>query len=222
MIDVIVIYLIETILFTITSFFVGLSGALVPGPMLTLTMTNSIEKGHIAGPLISLGHIIAEIILIILIFAGLSWIIGSETATFLIGTLGGLVLIYMGIVIYRTKPDVYTYENKENNKYGPLLSGLISSISNPYFFIWWATIGCAFMFKGLAIAGIMGFLGFLTGHWAADIGWYSLVSFLTSKGFRIMNNNHFKIIMMICGLFLIILGSYFIISAQITLISIVG
>ncbi len=74
--------LIEILLFIITSFAVGLSGALVPGPMLTVTISDSLKRGFIAGPLIVIGHYIAELALILLIFAGLGWFIGSSTAVF--------------------------------------------------------------------------------------------------------------------------------------------
>lgn len=208
--------MIETVLFIATSFLVGLSGALVPGPMLTVTISDSVQKGFKAGPLVVLGHFLVEIALIILILAGLGWLIGSTTAAFVIGTVGGLVLVFMGYRISSSSNPLTDSSSKEMlaQRYGPVLGGVITSISNPYFFIWWATIGCAFMFKGLELAGIFGLIGFLVGHWSADLSWYSTVSFFTSKGSKIMTDNHYKIIMRICGIFLIILGIYFVLTAQ--------
>jgi threonine/homoserine/homoserine lactone efflux protein len=221
----------EILLFAATSFLVGLSGALVPGPMLTVTISDSLKKGFLAGPLVVLGHFIAEVVLIILILAGLSWIIGSDKATLIIGTLGGVMLIYLGYSISKSSlrlPDSSGEVSKgEANKgevpkkYGSVLGGILTSISNPYFFIWWATIGFAFMFRGLELAGIFGLLGFLLGHWSADLGWYSMVSFLTSRGSKIMNMAHYKIIMKVCGIFLVILGIYFVLNAANSLNSLI-
>lgn len=209
------VHLIEVILFAATSFVVGLSGAIVPGPMLTVTISDSMKKGFKAGPMVVSGHIIAEIILIVLIFAGLGWLIGSSTASFIIGTLGGIMLILMGYNITRSSQPVSDVsDDAEVKRYGPVIKGFMTSVSNPYFFIWWATVGCAFMFKGLELAGAVGVLGFIIGHWASDLGWFSTVSFLTSRGSGIMNEKHYKIIMTICGAFLIVLGVYFILSAQ--------
>ncbi|WP_342593116.1 LysE family transporter [Methanobacterium aggregans] len=209
------VHLIEVILFAATSFVVGLSGAIVPGPMLTVTISDSMKKGFKAGPMVVSGHIIAEIILIVLIFAGLGWLIGSSTASFIIGTLGGIMLILMGYNITRSSQPVSEVSDYgEVKRYGPVIKGFMTSVSNPYFFIWWATVGCAFMFKGLELAGAVGVLGFIIGHWASDLGWFSTVSFLTSRGSGIMNEKHYKIIMTICGAFLIVLGVYFILSAQ--------
>lgn len=209
----------ETLLFAAASFLVGLSGTLVPGPMLTVTITDSLRKGFSAGPLVVLGHLLVEIILVILILSGLNWLIGSNKAAFIIGTMGGAMLIYLGCRIsmsYIGLPDSWEESSKEeiSKKYGSVLRGILTSITNPYFFIWWATIGFAFMFQGLKLAGIIGLLGFLLGHWSADLSWYSLVSFLTSRGSKIMTPHHYRIIMRVCGIFLVILGIYFILTAS--------
>jgi len=135
----------------------------------------------------------------------------------IIGTLGGIMLIYMGYNNSKSSNKLLNIQKDGlSQRYGSVFGGIITSISNPYFFIWWATIGMAFMFKGLEIAGIIGLLGFLIGHWFADMSWYSSVSFLTSKGSEIMTDEHYDMIMKICGIFLIILGIYFLITAQLS------
>ncbi len=205
--------MIETVLFALTSFGVGLSGAMVPGPMLTVTISDSVKKGFKAGPLVILGHFITELIIMIAILAGLSWIIGSQTAVFMIGVFGGLVLIFMGYNISKTDEKLSDIKNNENTqKYGSIMGGIITSITNPFFYIWWATVGCAFMFKGLELAGIIGLIGFIIGHWSADLSWFSIVSFFSSRGSKIMNDKTYRTVMVICGIFLVLLGAYFILS----------
>lgn len=210
------IIVIEILLFTITSFAVGLSGALVPGPMLTVTISDSLKKGFIAGPLIVLGHFIAELSLILLIFGGLGFLIGSSTSAFIIGTLGGFVMVLMGyrIVYSSNSLKEIKEENEISKRYGPVLSGFLTSVANPFFFIWWATIGWAFIFKGLELAGFFGVLAFIIGHWTSDLGWFSLVSFFTSRGSHVMTEKHYKIMMNASGVFLMILGVYFLLNAQ--------
>jgi len=206
--------LIETVLFALTSFGVGLSGALVPGPMLTVTISDSVKKGFKAGPLIILGHFITELAIMLAILAGLGWIIGSQTAVFIIGTFGGLVLIFMGYNISKPDKILSDIEKEEygTQKYGSVMGGIITSLSNPFFYIWWATIGCTFMFKGLELAGIVGLLGFIIGHWSADLSWFSTISFFSSRGSKVMADRTYKVVMMICGVFLVLLGFYFILS----------
>lgn len=208
--------MLELLILILTSFAVGLSGAVVPGPMLTVTVSDSVKKGFLTGPLVVLGHFIAEIILIIFILAGFSWLAGSTEAAIIIGTLGGIILIYMGYNTLKSTADLQDISDSEelSSRYGSVLKGVLTSVSNPYFFIWWATIGLAFLFKGLEIAGLVGLIGFLIGHWSADLGWFSMVSFFSSKGSKIMSENQYKLIMKVCGLFLMVLGAYFLITAQ--------
>jgi threonine/homoserine/homoserine lactone efflux protein len=210
---------IEVILFAATSFWVGLSGALVPGPMLTVTISDSLNKGFRAGPLVVLGHVIVESCLIFLLILGLGWLIRSDKAAMVIGSVGGLMLIYLGYRIARSpSPPQIPGDGKPVQTRGSVLSGIITSISNPYFFIWWATVGWAFMLKGIELAGVAGILGFLVGHWTSDLSWYSLVSFFSSKGRHILPGKRYKILMIICGIFLITLGGYFIYTAILNLI----
>jgi len=206
--------LIEIALFALTSFGVGLSGALVPGPMFTVTVSDSVKKGFKTGPMIILGHIMTEILMMIVILAGLGQILGSQTAAFIIGIFGGTVLIFMGYSTSRSNTTLSNIKTEEdrNQKYGSFIKGVITSISNPYFFIWWGTIGLAFMFKGLALAGIIGILAFSIGHWLADLSWFSVVSFASSRGTKFMSDEAYKVVMVICGVFLILLGVYFIVS----------
>jgi threonine/homoserine/homoserine lactone efflux protein len=208
--------LIDIIIFIATSFAVGLSGALVPGPMMTVTISDSLKKGFIAGPLVVIGHFIAEFTLIILIFAGLRWFISSSTAVFIIGTLGGLMMVLMGSKIVGSSNSLNEIrdDNEISKNYSSILNGIITSFSNPFFFIWWATIGWAFMFKGLELAGIIGIFGFLIGHWTSDLSWFSVVSFFTSRGSQVMTEKHYKLLMNASGVFLIILGVYFMLNAQ--------
>lgn len=204
----------ETVLFAITSFGVGLSGAIVPGPMLTVTISDSIKNGFKAGPLIILGHFITEIAMMIIIMAGLGWIIGSQAAIFYIGIFGGVALILMGYDIFRQDKTLSYLKDKDNqvHKYGSIMGGIITSLSNPFFYIWWATIGCAFMFKGMELAGLVGLMGFVIGHWSADLSWFSIISFFSSRGTKLMHEKTYKSAMTICAVFLVSLGIYFILS----------
>jgi len=185
--------------------------------MLTVTISDSLKKGSKAGPLVVLGHYIAEITLMILLVLGLGWAIGSKTVTMIIGGVGGLMLIYIGYTIAKSPiPSEIPGEEESGGKRGSILSGVLASVTNPYFYLWWATVGWAFMLKGIELAGIIGVLSFLVGHWGADLAWYSLVSFFTSKGRHVLPGKRYKIMMIICGVFLVLLGVYFIYSTLIT------
>ena len=74
-----------------TSFLVGLSGALMPGPLMTVCIGESARRGARTGPLLVLGHGILEITLAIALFLGLAAYIHDDRVMALVGIVGGVV-----------------------------------------------------------------------------------------------------------------------------------
>lgn len=187
----------------------------MPGPLLVLTIREVARRGFWAGPLLVLGHGLVEISLVIALIFGLSQLIKVGTVSGIIGIAGGIVLIWMGITTIkrgwrRTQFTDLSYI-RTNPAKTLVLSGVLGSVANPYFLIWWATIGIAYLLWSLKL-GIAGIASFYSGHILADLGWYTLVSFLLAKGKKVMNDNIYRWLLLVCGFALSGLGSYFIIS----------
>jgi threonine/homoserine/homoserine lactone efflux protein len=85
----------------------------------------------------------------------------------------------------------------------------MTSAANPYFWIWWLSIGSAMVIAGLE-GGLILVLAFMFGHWTADTAWYTAVSTSVSKGRTILSETAYKKTIVICGIFLIIFGIYYI------------
>jgi len=68
----ITIMLINLLTIFASSFVIALSGALMPGPLLTATISESSQRGFVAGPLMIAGHAILELTLVIALLAGLA------------------------------------------------------------------------------------------------------------------------------------------------------
>ncbi|MDD2372398.1 MAG: LysE family transporter [Syntrophomonadaceae bacterium] len=199
----------------ITAFLVGLSGAMMPGPLLTVAIAESARRGFKAGPLIVLGHGILELALIIALLAGLSYYLQKPVVTTVISVIGGAFLLFMGFNMIR---DVLqgrvTLESSDNDagtgiNMHPVMAGILVSISNPFWSIWWATIGLTYLTMALK-SGTMGIASFFSGHIMADLLWYSLISAAIAGGRRFLKQSVYQTIIMFCGLFLIGLGGYFI------------
>ena len=199
----------------ITAFLVGLSGAMMPGPLLTVTIAESAQRGFKAGPLIVLGHAILELALIIALLAGLSLYLQKPVVTTVISVIGGAFLLFMGFNMIR---DVLqgrvTLESSDNDagtgiNMHPVMAGILVSISNPFWSIWWATIGLTYLTMALK-SGAVGITSFFSGHIMADLLWYSLIAAAIAGGRRFLKQQVYQTIIMLCGLFLIGLGGYFI------------
>ncbi|RKX46202.1 MAG: lysine transporter LysE [Verrucomicrobia bacterium] len=197
------------------SFVVGLSGAMAPGPVLTVAISETLKRGFKAGPLIVLGHAILEIVLLLLIAAGLGPFFQLPAVTTIFLSAGGAVLLWMGgqmvITNKRTTEDALNAKGAES-PYGPVLAGIVLSVSNPIWIIWWVTVGMGFVMQSLQL-GIAGLLSFYFGHILADLAWYSFVSFSVSAGRRFCSPVLYRAVFIVCGIALIGLGGLFISKA---------
>jgi threonine/homoserine/homoserine lactone efflux protein len=204
---------VELLAFGFTAFLLGFSGAIVPGPMLTVSITESFKKGYKAGTSVVFGHVAAETAMVVLLTLGLSQIIGLKAPFIAICVIGGAFLVFMGINLIKSgqgNASVQTTAEKRTLAYGPVYGGIITSLSNPFFFLWWFTVGAAFVFEGLRLAGLVGLAAFLIGHWASDFSWYGFVSICTDRGAAIAGDRTYRLVLLSCGVFLSILGLGFV------------
>jgi threonine/homoserine/homoserine lactone efflux protein len=187
----------------IISFTIALSGALSPGPLLTTTIYESSRSGLRSGALLILGHALSELLMLIIIIFGLSRFIHNPWVLKLISLAGAIILFYFGLKILFTLPRISLgLENRGAGSKNLILTGITVSIANPYWTIWWLTIGLGLLLsaknQGLLAVGI-----FFLGHILADLIWYSLVSVTVSKTKRFISERIYKGMLASCGLLLI-------------------
>jgi threonine/homoserine/homoserine lactone efflux protein len=199
-----------------TSLIVGFSGALMPGPLLTVVISGSARRGFWEGPALVLGHAVAEALIVVGLAAGLSRLLKRNWVAGLIGLLGGAFLLWMGFDIIRsawwgTVSLEQATGAEAGLQLGPIITGIVVSISNPYWVLWWATVGASYVALSLA-RGPLGLGSFYFGHILSDLSWYSLVALLISKGKALLSQPVYRLILLVCGLFLVALGIYFIYS----------
>lgn len=211
-----------------TAFVVGFSGAMMPGPLLTVTIGETARRGFIAGPLIVLGHAILEIALILALVAGLAVYLTQAGVSQVIAVVGGLFLFYMGFGMARdawkgrvslslTQAEAASGRDilgdnpaAADNRTGlnPVWAGILVSFSNPFWSLWWATVGLGYITLALK-QGIPGVASFFSGHILADACWYCFIAAAVAGGRRFLTDNIYRGILVICGVFLIGLGGYF-------------
>ena len=124
-----------------------------------------------------------------------------------IGVLGGLLLLVMGVNMLLTRKQVALPEERDVRS--PLVTGILLTLANPYFLMWWATVGAALTLQS-AEFGFFGFILFACIHWMCDFSWYYLLSFLAYKGGRFFGNRFQKTVTAVCAAVLIYFGIIFV------------
>ena len=193
-----------------TSFFIAFSGAMMPGPLMTMTIGESARSGPWVGPKMIAGHAVLEIALLFALFFGLAPLFKNENFFIAVAILGGLILIWMAQSMFRSLPTLEikaeTTSNKTMNLY---LAGILMSLANPYWIIWWATIGLGYVLvsKELGFAGIA---FFFVGHILGDLVWYSAISVAVGKGRKFFSNKIYRILVGTCAVFLALFAGWLI------------
>ena len=192
-----------------TSFVLALSGALMPGPLLTVTVSESSRRGGSAGPLMIFGHGLLELALVIALISGLAPLLVRDDVFILISLTGGAVLLGMGISMLRTLPKLSLIRDSNTKKSRNLvLMGIFLSAVNPYWLIWWASIGLGYIIYSLKF-GMLGVTAFFLGHILADLAWYALVSYGIAKGQHLFSNEAYRKLIGGCAMFLILFSCWF-------------
>ncbi len=207
--------MIELVLLTGSWWLIGFSGAMMPGPVTTLIVTETARRGFIAGPLITLGHVLLELVMVIALFFGLGDVLKQNYVAGAIGVLGGLFLLWMGFDIaqsaWRGKVSLNNLSatNSTNSSGNPIIAGILTSVANPYWLLWWATVGATYLIT-FRMFGIAGVIAFYIGHTLADWVWNNVVAFIVATGRRVMSDRVYRGILLVCGIFLIALSFYFV------------
>ncbi|MCK4798641.1 MAG: LysE family transporter [Spirochaetes bacterium] len=194
------------LLFFFEVIFISLSGVMAPGPMTAVTIGKGNESPH-AGVLISIGHGIVEFPLMILIFFGFGYFFKLPYIKIIIAFVGSIFLLLMSLNMFLNIKRV----NNSSNKYShsPIIAGILLSIGNPLFLIWWATIGAALILRSVDF-GIIGFIILALLHWSCDLLWLYFLSALSFKGGHFFGEIFQKIIFIICGVLLLFFSGKFI------------
>ena len=197
------------------SFTLALSGALMPGPLLTVTIAESARRGFMTGPLLMVGHALLELALVVAIIFGLGPLLKMPPVMGGIALLGGAILLWMGVRMVRTAGSLSLDSDQTTLgvSSSPVLTGILTSLSNPYWILWWVTIGLGYLLTAMKL-GVLGVGIFFIGHITADFIWYSMVSFGVSRGKRIIKDKAYQVIIRLCGLFLIGFGGWFLMAGR--------
>jgi len=199
---------------------VSVSGVFSPGPLLFANLALSKYGGFWSGIKIAVGHTIIELPVIILLslpFAVLSTINLTFSTMKIITFIAGAFLIVFGILyVVRTirtrgSPNSAINTSRIEN---PYLAGIMFTSLNPFFIVWWTTVGVKLISDSISLLGHPAGIAFLFfAHIWMDYAWLGLSSYLASRGFNIIRSEYHKYITILLTVPLFYYGIYFILGS---------
>jgi threonine/homoserine/homoserine lactone efflux protein len=195
-------------LFLLSAAGISLSGVMLPGPLTAATIAKGYQEQN-AGIFIALGHAVIELPLMALIYFGFAHFFASPEAKKVIGLAGGLMLIAMGsVVVWNIKK---AQGEAADLPYNSLVTGIMMTGANPYFFLWWATIGIALIATAAGF-GIWGLVVFAVVHWSCDLVWEQFISMSVFRTKHLWTQKVQRIVFGVCALVLVGFGVWFCVS----------
>ncbi len=189
-------------LFLSEAILISLSGVMAPGPITAVVVGKGNQSPH-AGALVALGHGIVEIPLMVAVFFGVGSLLDAPYIQAGIGIAGGLFILWMGIGMLRSIRQEAVAQSQDSRS--PILAGILFSVGNPYFLVWWVTVGAALILRSVEF-GLVGFVAFALGHWLCDLLWDWFLSVVSFKGGKFFGNRFQQAVFLISGILLLFFG----------------
>ena len=202
--------MINVLIFLASAVVISLSGVMMPGTITAAVIAQG-ARSKKAGAFIAIGHAVIEIPLIFLLILGFDVVLKSRNVQVAIGIVGGGVLLWMAVQMLRDLRKA-EYTAAEGHKRSPVLTGLILSVSNPYFLLWWATVGLNLAIRARTL-GSFAFVLFAIVHWLCDLVWLHLLAWARFRGSALLSPSRQKIVFGICAAALFFFGAKFIYDA---------
>lgn len=187
----------------------GLSAGISPGPLLALVVTASLRSGLGGGLRVALAPLItdAPIIALAVLLAGSL----SPEALRWVGTIGGLVVIWLGIETLRAARRAVLPEKSElaADPRRELWRGVVANALNPHPYLFWATVGGPALVGGWRLSPWYA-LAFMLSFYTLLLGSKIAVAWLVSRQAGALSQTWYRRVLVGCGLLLLGMGLWLI------------
>ncbi len=184
---------------------ISASGVMSPGPLFAANVMYGLREGKISGIKMAIGHTIVEFPLILILGIGFFSIENFPEIRTIITILGAAGLFGFALLQIRTvTKQKFSLETK--SRQGPLVAGILLSALNPFFIIWWLTIGLVLILESIQNFGIVGIVILFLFHIWMDYVWLFTIAVFSSKAKNYLSKRNFKIIIIGLSMILIYFG----------------
>jgi len=202
--------------FIVTVVIVTASGALAPGPLTFAILMHGSREGAWSGFSCAVGHTLVEFPLVLALALGLLAAVGQPFVKSAIGIVGGTGLIVFGAFqVYVTVTHGHPEQTPPRKGFpaSSVMLGFALTGLNPYFILWWLTIGSVLIIQALAFAALLGVILMYVSHVWMDYVFLTALAHFGKKGMKIVGSKYYRTVLIAFGIILIYYGSTFVLAA---------
>ncbi len=185
----------------------GFSVASMPGPILALITTETLRRGAWPGAQTALAPMCVDACVMLPLVMVLQSAVPSGAGAVVIGLAGGAFLFWLGLQSLRAGPAPVA-GRRDTRRLPPFLKSVLTQLMNPYAYIFWGTVGFAFVREGFEAQGLKGALSFPAGFWLGAGTMNFLVVYLVSRGRRYLPARTEPYVHVFSGMLLIGAGAF--------------
>lgn len=193
---------------------ISASGVLAPGPLFFANILYGTNQGARAGLKVAYGHTVVELPLIVVLATGLFASAAAAQYAGTIGLVGGIgILGFAGLQI----ADVVRKKNAAapamaSNK-SPFIAGIALSALNPFFLLWWFTVGLKLVADSATFGFAAGIILLFSMHIWMDYAWLAGTAYLASKGSSVLKSKYYPFLLVGLAAILTYYGIHFILQS---------
>mgnify|MGYP000997823960 CR=1 FL=1 len=198
--------MLDLIEFLVLGSFLGLAAGTSPGPLLAVTISETMQHGKWEGIKVAISPLITDLPIILSVLYILSHLTSYNSIIGIIAFFGASYLIYSGMESLKIKKDSLELNVEKKDA---LKKGIIVNFGNPHPYIFWISIGGPIIFKSLS-THVSATILFIFGFYSFLVGSKVIITLIVEKSKSFINSKYYFSIIKILGIAQIVFGLTFV------------
>lgn len=194
----------DSLTYITTAFLLGLSG-LIPGPLLTLVISEALKHGIKEGVKVAVSPLFTDLPIILITILVMSRLAHTNYILGIIAFGGSLFLIYLGFesLSYRA------IDQDTASQASVIKKGIIANFLNPSPYVFWFTIGAPTIIKAYS-ENLINVVLFIAVFYTVLIGSKVVIATITGKSKHFLSSRFYLYLIRFLGVVLFLFALYFI------------
>ncbi|ETA69233.1 MAG: hypothetical protein PWQ51_91 [Methanolobus sp.] len=191
--------------FMISGILLGFASGISPGPLLAMTISESLKHGSHAGIKVAVSPFITDILIVSIILLFLLKFENYDPVIALISLAGSLYLISLGISSLKTKSVNLKLDTQKPDS---LKKGIIANFLSPHPYLFWIAIGGPILFKAQE-ASTFSAIFFIAGFYALLVGSKIVIAMMVGKSRGFLKSKYYLYTIRSLGIVYMVFAFYF-------------